>query len=1330
MFRKYFSTQIYNDKTISCESISFQIQFIQFLNSMDCSGCRKNYSSFSFQNKPIYTNNNNNNSIHVNNFESQNNNNNCATTITTRHYYNEIYHNILFNSHDESTILNQADSKKRKRTNHSLLKKTFNIFQRSRNFQSLSTKRRYTTFHSSPSLDTNNNTKDLKSSSISHNEDHAHGNEDDTCWVLFSDVHFHPTYLSELNETTDWIMNEIKTIKPSQIICLGDLINTRESVSVQALSAAVRFIDELSHEAPVHLLLGNHDMNLKHSHKISSLDILDSRNIVGPEGKRRIHLYRGIQFTELDGYRVCMAAYHENTLQALKKYLQNHAILDPSHPNYTNHPNQTNPMNYIHDTILFSHMAIQGAIMSFMKDQHGRIYKRRFDEDMSKSMNEALSSNPIFSRDLSRHELSDESLEQEDKNYNIIEKGDNDEKDASSRKLKKLNHSININVNHTTNNNSQQYNVNINNILNQKKVRIPSLLTKFRRVFSGHFHHHHSIHETITYCGAPMQHHFGDAGDSERGIVLFFPKTNTIQFIRNPNWDKYRMIRITNETDEIQLFKQIESYRNKYVSIGSTFSAINYNIERINQALLHHGVKSVRIQPLKINPSDMIDTNKIELLSPNLSSKAGTIEEFHDLLFQYGKENNLSNEMIQKGLEFITKTLEEPDLIENYHSGEIFRGRLQHVTIENFLSVQGIVEIPLDHMSPGVWYIQGENGSGKSVFFEAVSWGLFERFLRSDMKADYAINDIKLKDCRVKLQFSNGYTIERFRKYKSLGGNGVRVYKDGIYQEQMEKGHIRDSQKMIEEVIGIDFESFSKSMILSDQAIVFLGQDAKRRREFVEQLVGMWIFDKVLDNVKEARKKMDLEKSWIEAKISLLQQQLKEIEEDQLHHQKAEEVRGKLRESKLSLEKIEQTLKRFREEEKPQALETLEHIKQEWYEFENYNISKQFIELKEKLKYNQLKESENQNAIEQIQIQVSNISKDMFIIEEKISNLRTVIDKDHCTTCDRKIDEHQAHDMNCKIHNDLQPKLAELQIKLDESHQALKNFQEKGNQFLHERLEIQMELSHIASKLGISTTQNINVSDIPPVWYYEDTFPDMLQSETTKLKEREFELEKEKLQAEGNLKAAQLLEQQFSQRNESQKEHIQNQINNHRKQLVENTEMKPVLNFWEQAFSPKTKKEFNSFRSFVLDRTIRDLNQILKFYSNMLTVSYDKHSKPDIIISFDSEFQVNEAYGKRSAGQRKRNQLVIFFSLFELVRQRSRFQSNFLMLDEVFDSLDQDGQEDVQSCIRILYNQRNLDFIFVITHSPDVLQNVSRDYIIDVKASSKGSQYSFKTETV
>lgn len=194
--------------------------------------------------------------------------------------------------------------------------------------------------------------------------------------------------------------------------------------------------------------------------------------------------------------------------------------------------------------------------------------------------------------------------------------------------------------------------------------------------------------------------------------------------------------------------------------------------------------------------------------------------------------------------------------------------------MQNFLGVQGRLELPLKRMPDGVWFIQGHNGAGKSTLLEAVAWCQvccfpiallclflfhpvcfvtfqFNKFLRSEMKADYAVNDAVGQDCmvssascstrsdfdlvlvQVRLDFANGVSIERFRNYSSKGGNGVKVFQNGVYKEFMDKGVAwlncksrrgvftylfvsgdgsRGSQDAIEEMLGIDFDTFARTV--------------------------------------------------------------------------------------------------------------------------------------------------------------------------------------------------------------------------------------------------------------------------------------------------------------------------------------------------------------------------------------------------------------------------------------------------------------------------------------------------------------------------------------
>jgi hypothetical protein len=82
------------------------------------------------------------------------------------------------------------------------------------------------------------------------------------------------------------IIDTFEQRKVDAVVCLGgtwdhvfgftakDVLNTRDSVSVEAQSAAIDMFLEMQNRmpsCPIHVVLGNHDMNLRYSRAISSL---------------------------------------------------------------------------------------------------------------------------------------------------------------------------------------------------------------------------------------------------------------------------------------------------------------------------------------------------------------------------------------------------------------------------------------------------------------------------------------------------------------------------------------------------------------------------------------------------------------------------------------------------------------------------------------------------------------------------------------------------------------------------------------------------------------------------------------------------------------------------------------------------------------------------------------------------------------------------------------------------------------------------------------------------------------------------------------------------
>ena len=146
------------------------------------------------------------------------------------------------------------------------------------------------------------------------------------------------------------------------------------------------------------------------------------------------------------------------------------------------------------------------------------------------------------------------------------------------------------------------------------------------------------------------------------------------------------------------------------------------------------------------------------------------------------------------------------------------------LTVRNFLAVRDQVVWPLDNQ--GLVAILGvnrdssaadSNGAGKSTLFEALVWCLWGRTVRG-LTADEVINRIVGKDCCVQVEFThNGvdYMVARYRKDPKLK-NDLHFFSmpQGGTMESLTQQTIVDTQTKIDEVLGIDFDTFIRGPMM------------------------------------------------------------------------------------------------------------------------------------------------------------------------------------------------------------------------------------------------------------------------------------------------------------------------------------------------------------------------------------------------------------------------------------------------------------------------------------------------------------------------------------
>ncbi|KAK7539707.1 uncharacterized protein J3D65DRAFT_619525 [Phyllosticta citribraziliensis] len=167
------------------------------------------------------------------------------------------------------------------------------------------------------------------------------------------------------------------------------------------------------------------------------------------------------------------------------------------------------------------------------------------------------------------------------------------------------------------------------------------------------------------------------------------------------------------------------------------------------------------------------------------------------------------------------------------------------------------------------------------------------------------------------------------------------------------------------------------------------------------------------------------------------------------------------------------------------------------------------------------------------------------------------------------------------------------------------------------------------------------------------------------------------------------------------------------------------------ASSPATSSSSHTFREFVLKQSLAELNstttQVLAIlfensrHASALTTGMlrslfvgdesaaeteaagqqgEDDEAASASAALDSSLSVNAAlsYGKRSSGERKRIDLALLFALLYVGQARSPHRARYMLVDEVFDSLDVAGQTAVARWCDFMADTR-VSHIIVITHS-------------------------------
>jgi len=183
--------------------------------------------------------------------------------------------------------------------------------------------------------------------------------------------------------------------------------------------------------------------------------------------------------------------------------------------------------------------------------------------------------------------------------------------------------------------------------------------------------------------------------------------------------------------------------------------------------------------------------------------------------------------------------------------------QIKDLTIKNFMSVGNVTQAVA--FENDLTLVLGENldlgangsrnGTGKTTIVNALSYALYGNAL-TRIKLGNLINKTNDKDMLVSVDFAkNGidYRIERGRK-----PNIFKLFING--QEEVEdesQGEMRETQKRVDDILGLSHEMFKHIVALNTYTEPFLNLKAADQRAVIEELLGITLLSEKADVLRE-----------------------------------------------------------------------------------------------------------------------------------------------------------------------------------------------------------------------------------------------------------------------------------------------------------------------------------------------------------------------------------------------------------------------------------------------------------------------------------------------
>lgn len=589
---------------------------------------------------------------------------------------------------------------------------------------------------------------------------------------------------------------------------------------------------------------------------------------------------------------------------------------------------------------------------------------------------------------------------------------------------------------------------------------------------------------------------------------------------------------------------------------------------------------------------------------------------------------------------------------------------------DGFIRVTGINENPDD--------LATSNGSGKSSLWEGVVWALTGDTIRGTKQ----VSNIYGEDgTYVDIEFAidtTSYRIIRSKDHKEYKTN-IRIYIDG--KDCSGKG-IRDSEKLLVQYLPDVTASLLGSVIILGQGLPqkFTNNSPSGRKEVLEKLSKS---DFMIDDLKSrvSERRLDLSKRIRELEDTLLSSNTTKnylTEQIQVSQKALESLDGTaLNEQLVDAQTqlfTQQQDKLLYEKELDSAEKVLTDFNQQLYCInEDMNQERSAVE------------EEYKSRISEAEFTSSRLNAERNATSREIQKIESI--KDVCPTCGQKLPDVHKPDTAS-----LRAELAQLEADFSASELA-------RNTLVREKTE---KLNSVSSQYSEKKVDlNYNIADLAKTI---DQYKRQLRETENKITvstSKIGELQRLIAQLETTIQNY----QQTITTNSSKIRELDELImyNNSEKDLQQ--AHLDVISKFETALK-------RDFRGFLLSTIIEYIQERAKMYSKIIFET----DKVGFVLdgnNIDISY-MDKAYENLSGGEKQKIDLIVQFSIRDMLCNHLGFTSNILVLDEVFDGLDMIGCQRVLDVISSLSDIKN---IFIVTHRKDLSIPTDKEIVV-VKSAS------------